>query len=69
MSYRKVDDTASQLLDFYSIEVEEIVAALADRFTYEGIASSQAGRQAKDMITLAMEDPERYDQIFGSTYH
>jgi hypothetical protein len=69
MSYKRVDDTAAQLLDLYSIEVPEIVAALAERFEYDGISPAQAGRQAREMITLAMEDPERYGAIFGDTYH
>jgi hypothetical protein len=68
-SYRKVDDTAAQLLDFYSIEVHEIVAALAEMFSYDGIPAHQASRQARDMIALAMEDPDRFDAIFGDTYH
>ena len=68
-SYRKVDDTAAQLLDYYSIEVHEIVAALAERFGHEGVPSRQASRQARDMVELAMEDPDRFDAIFGDTYH
>lgn len=69
MSYKRIDDLAAHLLDEFSIEVPEIVAALADRFIYNGIPASQAARQARDMITLAMEDPEKFDAVFGETYH
>lgn len=69
MSYKRVDDLAAMLLDDFAIEVPEIIAALADRFVYEGIPPAEAASQARDMLSLAMDDPERFDAVFGDTYH
>jgi hypothetical protein len=51
------------------MSIPEIVEALAERFTYKGIPTRQASNQAKDMVTLAMDDPERFAAIFGETVH
>lgn len=69
MSYRKVDDIGSQILDEFSIEVPGIIKALAERLTYEGLGSAEASGQARDMIALAMDDPDRFDAVFGEVYH
>jgi hypothetical protein len=69
VSYRKVDDAGAQLLDEFCIEVPSIVKALAERLTYAGQGSAEASSQARDMVSLAMDDPDRFDAIFGETYH
>ena len=68
-SYKRVDDIGSQILDEFAIEVPGIVKALAERLTYEGLCSAEASSQARDMIALAMDDPDRFDAVFGDTYH
>lgn len=67
--YRKVDDIGSQILDDFSIEVPSIVKALAERLIYAGQGAAEASSQARDMVALAMDDPDRFDAIFGETYH
>jgi hypothetical protein len=68
-AYRKVDDIGAQILDEFCIEVPSIVKALAERLTYEGLCSAEASGQARDMVALAMDDPDRFNAVFGEVYH